>query len=682
MKRQFHGAKPRSAVKLWGLFLTLLLLFAPLLSAQEEKRPMDFTDVVSLKRVSSPRLSPDGKQMIFTVSEADWEKNKYISHIWRIDTDGTGLIQMTHSEEGEGGGYWSPDGRYIAFISKRDEKPQIHLLRNSGGEAFPLTQSEGGVNDMEWAPDSQTIFYTATNPLTEEEKRKKKEKDDAIIFEHDYKHSHLWRIDVESKEAKRITSGDFTVQSFNLSRDGSKIVYSKAPTPLYDDVLNAEIYIRDVNDKEGTRITNNHIYETSIELSPDNQKILFVADANQDFENYYQSTLFLVPAQGGTPELILPNFQYEIYSATWSADGSHIYFTANMGVHSEIFSLELETKEVNQLTNGDQVIYGFDYKPQINTVAFEKSTPQNPGTLWTASMKPFKPQKVHNPYTELQKFKLASYEAIQWESTDGKMVEGILIYPIGYEEGKRYPLLVHTHGGPMSSDKMNFEGYDHARAGRGYAILKPNYRGSTGYGNEVLRDMVGHYFHHADDDVLTGVDYLVEKGIADPEQTGTLGWSAGGHMTNWLVTQTDRFKAASSGAGASNWISMYAQSDVRIYRTPWFGGDPWHEDSPLEAYRNHSPIFHVHKATTPTLILVGENDQRVPMPQSVEMYRGLKANGVPTELVVFPRSGHGPRELRHRLYKMNKEFHWLEKYIRGKDFQYDQPPETEEEEKQ
>ena len=177
-----------------------------------------------------------------------------------------------------------------------------------------------------------------------------------------------------------------------------------------------------------------------------------------------------------------------------------------------------------------------------------------------------------------------------------------------------------------------------------------------------------------------GVDYLIEIGIADPDRLGTLGWSAGGHMTNWLITETDRFRAASSGAGASNWISMYAQSDVRIYRTPWFLGDPWHADSPLETYHAHSPIFRIHHAKTPTLILFGENDKRVPMPQGVEMYRGLKANGVPTELIVFPRSGHGPRELMHRLYKMNKEFQWLDHYIMEREFEFDAAPVAEEEE--
>jgi dipeptidyl aminopeptidase/acylaminoacyl peptidase len=416
------------------------------------------------------------------------------------------------------------------------------------------------------------------------------------------------------------------------------------------------------------------VLESSIELSPDNSKILFTSDANEEFEGYHKSNLFLVPAEGGTPELMLPDFKYDIYGATWSADGKSIYFTANMGVHTEIFSLNLKEMKVNQQTDGQHAIYGFDYVPGIEKIVYPVSSPHNPGKFWIADMTDFSPKMIHDPYPEIEEFKLAEYEAVQWRSTDGEMVEGILIYPLDYEKGKSFPLLAHTHGGPTSSDKFTFDGYAHARAGKGYAIFKPNYRGSTGYGDAFLRDMVGHYFLHADDDVLTGIDYLVERGIADPDRLGTLGWSAGGHMTNWLVTQTDRFRAASSGAGASNWISMYAQSDVRFYRTPWFLGDPWQEDSPLKTFREHSPIFYVHQAKTPTLIMFGQNDRRVPLPQGVEMYRGLKANGVPTELVIFPRAGHGPGELIHRLYKMNKEFQWLEKYIRGIEFEFEKPP--------
>ncbi|MBN1223522.1 MAG: S9 family peptidase [Candidatus Aminicenantes bacterium] len=655
------------------LCFSFVLLY-PRITLAQEKRPMTFVDVAELSRVYNPMLSPDSRQILFTKTESDWKKNASIPHIWRINTDGTGLVQMTNGNDGESGGLWSPSNATISFITKRNKEPQIYLLNNSGGEAIEFTKHKGGVISHAWSPCGKKIYFIAADPLNKDEEKRKKEKDDAFIFENDYKQLHLWMIELDSKKEKRLTEGDYSVRSFNISRDGKYAVLTIAPTPLYDDTLKSEIWLMDMADGSKRKITENGMSEGGAALSPDNTQILFTADADEHHEWYCQSTLFTVPAAGGTPKLLLPDFEYEVYGAEWSAEGDDILFVANMGVHSEIFSLDIVSMKVDQLTDGEHALYGFDYVPGIDSLVYLMNSPQNPGTFWISAASEFSPRLIYNPYPELASFELAKYEAVRWESTDGKTVEGILIYPVDYEKGRRYPLLAHTHGGPMGSDKFAFDGYAHARAGRGYAIFKPNYRGSTGYGNEVLRDMVGHYFLHADDDVLTGVEYLVKQGIADPERLGTLGWSAGGHMTNWLVTQTDRFKAASSGAGASNWISMYAQSDVRIYRTPWFLGDPWHADSPLKAYRENSPIFFVHQAKTPTLILCGENDKRVPLPQSVEMYRGLKANGVPTELVIFPRSGHGPGELRHILYKMNKEFQWLEKYITGRDFQFEEPP--------
>ncbi len=656
-------------------FIFMAALFVAQDTAAQEKRPMSFTDVAGMKGVSDPKLSPDGRQILFTISEANWKENKKISHIWRVDTDGSGLARMTNGKDGESGGIWSPDGKYISFITKRGEESQIHLMRTDGGEAYGFTRHKGGVLYFQWSPDSRKIYFIASEPLSEAEKAKKTAQDDAYIFEENYKNLHLWVIDVPTEEETRLTQGDLSVSFFSLSRDGEKIVYRVAPTPLYDDSAEAEIWLMDLEDASTRRITRNNVSEGGISLSPDNKLIKFTADANQEFESYYETSLFIVPSEGGNPELLLPEFDREIWDSAWSADGRFIYFTANTGVRNEIFKVKIEDRKISQLTKGDHAIYRFDYVPELDMMAYFVNTSDNPAVLWISSMADFSPRIILDPYPELNHFRLARFEAVQWESTDGLLVEGILIYPLDYVEGQRYPLLAHTHGGPMASDKFSFDGFSHAQAGRGYAVLKPNYRGSTGYGSDYLRDMVGHYFLHADDDVLTGVDFLIDKGIADPDKLGTLGWSAGGHMTNWLVTQTDRFKAASSGAGASNWISMYAQSDVRIYRTPWFLDDPWQAGAPLEAYRDHSPIFQVHKVKTPTLILFGENDGRVPLPQGIEMYRGLKANGVPTELVIFPRAGHNPTELRHILYRMNKQFQWLEKYIRGRDFPFDEPPE-------
>ena len=242
--------------------------------------------------------------------------------------------------------------------------------------------------------------------------------------------------------------------------------------------------------------------------------------------------------------------------------------------------------------------------------------------------------------------------------------------------------MVQTHGGPASSDQFgglfSSSNYIPVLASLGYFVFKPNYRGSTGYGDDFLRNMVGSYFDQAHLDVMAGVDHLIGQGLVDEDRMVKMGWSAGGHMTNKIITHTDRFKAASSGAGAANWISMYAQSDVRTYRTPWFGGSPWEEDAPIDVYWEHSPLKDVSNVTTPTLFLVGQQDPRVPMPQSVEMWRGVKAQGVATHLWVAPREPHGWRELRHRLFKANVELDWFEQWAMDREWTWEQAPGSEE----
>jgi dipeptidyl aminopeptidase/acylaminoacyl peptidase len=274
-------------------------------------------------------------------------------------------------------------------------------------------------------------------------------------------------------------------------------------------------------------------------------------------------------------------------------------------------------------------------------------------------------------------FKLPKQEKIEWKGADGTTVEGLLHYPVDYTPGTKYPLVVQTHGGPMASDKFGFSSWGNyvpVLAGKGYAVLQPNYRGSSGYGDAFLRDMVNHYFQNAHLDVMAGVDAVIKLGVADPDRLVAMGWSAGGHMTNKLITFTDRFKAAASGAGAANWVSMYAQSDIRTYRTPWFGGTPWQKNAPIDAYWNNSPLKDVANVKTPTIFLVGEADPRVPMPQSVEMHRALKSNGVPTHLYAAPREPHGWQELRHQLFKQNAELDWFEKYVTKRPYTWERAP--------
>ncbi len=648
-------------------------------SAAQTKRPMTLLDLIAIPHLADPQLSPDGREVLFTKDAPDWKADRRISHVFRIHLDGTGLVQLTYGDKGESSPRWSPDGRLIAFLAHRGEgdETQIYLLPTDGGEARPLSKHATSVTSISWAPGGEAIYFVAAEPKSTEEKDKDKLKDDVFAFDENYKQQHLWRIAIRDGDEQRLTSGDFSVLGYRLSRDGKKIAHHRAPTPLYGDEDRGEVWLMDADGKNAVQLTKNSVGETGAELSPDGSQVLFVSGANAQFEPYYDGALFLVPVSGGSATPALADFPYDVNSATWAKDGRSIYLVVNMGVHSELFQLDLATRRARPLTDGQHAVAGGHYEPALDRWLLQFDEAARPGEIW--SLAPGGgPVPVTKVFEYLDRdFKLPRLEAIRWKGADGTTVEGLLYYPLDYEAGKRYPLCVQTHGGPQSSDKYGMGGvsnYVPVLAARGYAVFKPNYRGSTGYGNPFLRDMVGHYFRNAHLDVMAGVDYLIRQGIADPDRMVKMGWSAGGHMTNWIITFTDRFKAASSGAGAANWISMYAQSDVRSYRTPWFGGTPWQKNAPFSAYWDNSPLKYVANVKTPTLFLVGQNDVRVPPPQSVEMYRALLSNGVPTHLYMAPREPHGWSELRHVLFKANVELDWFEKYAMGRVYTWEKAP--------
>jgi dipeptidyl aminopeptidase/acylaminoacyl peptidase len=404
--------------------------------------------------------------------------------------------------------------------------------------------------------------------------------------------------------------------------------------------------------------------------------VLFTADSSAQFEHYYNDKLFLVPAAGGAARVLLPaDVSYEVESAEWSNDSKTIYFTANMGVHNEIMRVDVATGRVTQLTKGEHNLQGWSFSEDHGLHVFLRNTGPRPSEVYVLPAAGGEPTRVSAVFDDdLATFKNARTERITWKGQDGVTVEGLLTYPIDYKAGQKYPLIVATHGGPAASDRFGFATEIQVYAAKGYAVLRPNYRGSTGYGDAFLRDMVKGYFKQAHLDVMAGTDAVIAMGVADPDKLIKMGWSAGGHMTNKIITVTDRFKAASSGAGAANWISMYAQSDIREYRTPWFGGTPWQANAPIDLYWNHSPLKDVAKVKTPTIFLVGEQDPRVPLPQSIEMFRALKSNGVPTHLYVAPREGHGWTELRHRLFKLQIEMEWFEKYVHNRPYTWERAP--------
>jgi dipeptidyl aminopeptidase/acylaminoacyl peptidase len=661
------------AFSLFALDATVVFAQAP--------RPMTLVDVMNVPQVSDPRVSPDGAEILFVKAESNWKANKRIRHIWRIHSDGSGVHQMTNGPDGETSPRWSPDGQTIAFIAKRGEAEanQILLIPAAGGEAQALTTHSTAVSDISWSPDGKTIYFRAPDPKTDQQKAREKLKDDVFQFDEDYQQQHLWSVSVADKSERRITQGSYSIVNYQLSDDGTRIAFHRAPSPLLEDLEHSEVWVMESGGGGGRQLTHNKVSESDATFSPDNSQVLFIAGANQKFETYYNAKLFVEPSTGGEAHLLMPDLPYEIERAAWSKDGRSILFLANMGVHSELFEVGVQGGKPRQLTQGNHAINAWTFDKSADRHVFTATEMSSPGEVWLLADQPAaSPRKVTAVFDYLTRdFELPRQERWEWKGADGATVEGLLYYPLHYVPGQRYPLAVQTHGGPQASDKFGFGGsqnYVAVLAAKGYAVLQPNYRGSTGYGDAFLRDMVGHYFQNAHLDVIAGVDSLIKAGIADPDHMVKMGWSGGGHMTNKIITFTSRFKAASSGAGAANWVSMYAQSDTRMYRTPWFGGTPWQKDAPISIYWDNSPLKDVAKVTTPTIFLVGQNDQRVPEPQSIEMYRALKSNGVPTHLYVAPREPHGWEELRHVLFKMNAELEWFEKYAEQRPYNWEQAP--------
>jgi dipeptidyl aminopeptidase/acylaminoacyl peptidase len=644
---------------------------------------MSLIDLAELSRVLDPQLSPDGRFVTYARSRPDWKASRPIWQLWKQEVGGGPPIQLTSPESGIVPGFtrWSPDGATIAFV----RGGQLWLLPSTGGEPTQLTRHATAVSAPTWSPDGGDIYFLASDAPTGEERERERLRDDVYSYDEDFTQRHLWKATVATGGEQAITSGPFSVSSYRLSRDGRQVVFERVPSPISDRAVDGEIWLIEAGGQNARALTSNGIEEIEPELSPDNSQVLFLAGANARLEAYYNQNLFVVPASGGTPRLLFPDFPYEVDRATWSPDGKSILAVVNMGLHSEICRIDPVARTYRVITDGRHAIPSFpapswNLQVRAATLVFQFDEPTRFGDVWTLPVAGSAPTRVTAVFDTMETtFALPRQEKVSWTSADGTIVEGVLFVPSDAQPDRRYPLVVQLHGGPVESDKFGagpglLQNYFPVLTAKGYAVLRPNYRGSSGYGNVFLRDVVGHYFSNMPADVLTGVDALVTRGIADPDRLVIMGWSAGGHLTNKLITITDRFKAASSGASASNWISLYAQTDVRYTRTPWFGGTPWQQGTAVSNYWEQSPLRDASRVKTPTLFVAGENDARVPLAQTVEMWRALQSNGVPTQLLVAPREGHAWSELRHFVAKANAELAWFEQHVHGRSYTPERTP--------
>lgn len=651
--------------------LTLVIIFAFTATAQTWEPEMH----LKFKAVGAPRVSPDGKRMVYTVNEAVMtaDKSEFVTQIWMANLVTKQNTQLTYGDKSSTNAKWSPDGNWIAFLSNRkDNRNNLYLLNVNGGEAEPLTEQKSAVTNFDWSPDGRSIAFTMSDTKSDEEEKNDKGKNDWRWIDENVKMARLYVLPIQKdangkREPRKLTTANYHVNDFDWSNDGSRIAFSHVKSPVVNDWPTADVSIIEVASGNVTALANTKAAENSPRYSPDGKSIAVIASDIPPTWTF-AGVIQIFPASGGQPKSLVSSFDAQPGIVGWSADGKRIYFSEAKGTGTQIYALDLAANRIDEIKTTAAVISAIDLNRSGTTFGFVRQTSDTPADVYVASVTDFTPVQVTRVNADMKTPPVGRTEVVTWKSKDGKQIEGLLTYPVGYQTGQRVPLILNIHGGPAGVFQQTFLGgrgvYPLATfSSRGYAILRPNPRGSSGYGTEFRRANVRDWGFGDYQDLMTGVDRVIEMGVADPERLGVMGWSYGGFMTSWIVTQTPRFKAASAGAPVTNLMSFNGTADIPGFVPDYFGGQFWEV---MDVYQKHSPMFNVKGVTTPTMIQHGEADIRVPISQGYEFYNALKVKGVPTRMLVLPRQPHGPTEPKMQLAAMKANFDWFEKYIGSK----------------
>jgi dipeptidyl aminopeptidase/acylaminoacyl peptidase len=699
--------KPAHNNRLWLFALILAIVNSSISFAQPMKRAMTVDDVMRLRAVSDPRISPDGRLVAFVVTQADMKTNFRNSDVWLVAAEGGDPRPLTGSPRRDDAPQWSPDAKRLAFISDRDGRAQVYSIRIDGGEPQRITDVKTAVQSFAWSPDGKRIAYIAADPVSEMREKEKKDGFDQIVVDADYPFAHISVIDVPSSanselpKPSKLTDGAWHVAELEWSPDSTLIAFTARNTPKLADSPSTEIYLIDAAPPEVGPLTlsetrrtpqitkDNNRTESNIAWSPDGTRLSYLSPSDK-YPAIGPSRVHLIDAAGlkrlhsgrrDSPLVWLPlgplqpQFDGYITRHEWSHDGQFVYFTADAGVQRHLYRVSSDGKALEPLINDEGLQGTFSLSEKTDRIAYLKEDPTRPADVWVASINAgAKGNQIISNARQLTRmnpqadgFALGRVEIIRWKSSkDGREIEGVLVYPMDYDASKRYPLITSIHGGPEGAYTQSFMAsyseFPHLYAARGYASFFPNFRGSSNYGAEFASANVGDLGGGDYEDILSGVDYLIGRGIADLQRLVIKGYSYGGYMSGWIIGHTARFKAAVFGAGLANAVSYYSTADIQWSRETLHQGTPWRNNQNMI---ERSPVFYLQNAKTPSLIFHGEKDERVPLGQSQETYMGLKKAGVPTQLVIYPREGHGLREPAHQLDKMRREIDWFEKYLSG-----------------
>jgi len=668
--------------------LVVVLVGHPVPASQSEatateKTPRKLTidDFFRIGEVDDPRVSPDGEWIAYTVTTYDLEEDKSYSRIWMVPTAGGDAIPMSTEEQTSSRPRWSPDGKYLAFMTARDEgKTQVWTLFRHGGEAVQRTDTPQNVSSFEWSPDGKKMVLVLQDPKPSELEAHEKGEDyeektappwviDREQFKVDYIHyldrrrTHLFVLDLASGETTQITSGDFDDSEPAWSPDGSRIAFVSNRTDSPDTNYNSDIWVvyADNTDKGAQiqQITTNPGPDISPTWSPDGKLIAHVSETDIEAMLYATRHLAVSSAAGGDLQVLTEELDRIVASPKFPLDGSFLYFVLEDSGEQNLARIAVRGGEVDRLISGTGVVSAFNLGPS-GEIAALVTQPQQPAEVFLYAAGKLSQMSFTNEAL-LDELILGEKVKVQFKSADGTPIEGFIIKPPGFEEGKRYPTILDVHGGPQSQYDWSFQFESQLFAANGYLVVHPNPRGSTGYGQEFCKAIWLAWGEPDYEDVMAAVDDAIERGWADADRLIVTGWSYGGMMTNHVITKTDRFKAAATGASATLYVVNYGHDQ---YQRWWEQelGFPW-EPEAREKYEKMSPFNKVGNVKTPTLILCGEKDWNVPVINSEQLYLALKRLGVPTELVVYPGEGHGGFAPTHRKDVWERYLDWFGKYL-------------------
>jgi dipeptidyl aminopeptidase/acylaminoacyl peptidase len=648
-----------------------LLWFASVsLGFTQERRAMTVDDMLDMVRIGDVAMTPDGAKVFYSERRLNWEKNKYEKTFFMISSRGGKPVPFVQKDGGEDFQF-SPDGKVLSMLRKVDDDPQIFLMSLDGGEPWQLTEHQGEITGYEWSGDGRSIVFVAKEAMSEETEKEYELGADPIFVnegpsgKNHGRWTYLWRVEIESKEVNRVTNEEMLIRGFDASPDGARVVFTARPDNRGNFPFLSELYVVQSDGKNLKRLTDNLALETDPVWAPDGETFVFHASHDREFDlrNGY---LWIINPDTGELRRLEGQKTGEIDHLVWTPDGKSLLFNEVHGTNTNLYRLDVASGEIVAVTNRTGTFRVMAYSHDRSKIAYTFHDFHTPADLHASDLQGESSVRLTraNPWIE-EEFLLPKSEVVRWESSDGIPIEGIFMLPADFREGAKVPLILVIHGGPAGYWANAFEPDLLIYTGMGYAVLGPNVRGSSGYGDSILRGLMGDVGGGEYQDLMTGVDHVIEAGYVDADKMGVAGWSWGGVSAGWVITQTKRFKAASVGAGVSNWIGESGPGFNWDVSNWYIGGKHWTE---REEWRKRSAINYVENVETPTLFLHGEKDQTSSTNQSMVFFDALQEMGIPTRFIKFPRQTHGIREPRLLRIRIVEELRWMQKYVLGREW--------------